>query len=160
VYNRDDVIRFWSKVDFREDHECWPWTGTTIADGRGMFQVGGKSVVAARVCLRVCGEVIPTGKYVLHRCDNPNCINPRHLYIGTAQDNINDAKDRGPARGVRVGAPLGEKHGRSKLTAEGVRDIRRRYSQGETKTVIAKRYDVSLSTISGVLSGRVWSHVQ
>jgi len=95
---------------------------------------------------------VPDGQCVLHHCDNPPCVNPNHLFLGTNAANMLDMveKDR-QARG--------EQHGESKLTEVDVRQIRRWYDAGMTKTEIAKKFGVSRSTIYRALSGVNWKHV-
>lgn len=90
-----DVIRFWSKVERRGPDDCWPWRGAT--DGRyGQFSVKGRRFKASRVALSlVTGVSLNTEKLACHKCDNPPCCNPAHLFWGTMSDNIRDAINKG-----------------------------------------------------------------
>lgn len=95
---------------------------------------------------------IPPGMFVCHRCDNPPCCNPAHLFLGTAQDNQSDM-----VRKKR--STLGQRHPNAVLNDEAVRAIRRRAVQRGAAKHLAREYGVSLNTIYGVISGREWSHV-
>lgn len=90
--------RFWSKVDRREADQCWPWLGSQ--DGRRYGQMssgpgGGSPIKAHRVSWIIANGPIPEGMNILHRCDNPPCVNPNHLLPGTQKQNIQDASERG-----------------------------------------------------------------
>ncbi len=89
--------RFWAKVDRRGPNECWPWLGSRIPkDGRGIFWNGERQESAPRAAFRIAtGQAAPADKLVCHTCDNPPCVNPAHLWLGTARDNTLDAKAKG-----------------------------------------------------------------
>jgi hypothetical protein len=88
--------RFWSKVQITSREECWPWSGTKAGIGYGYFSAGsGPMIGAHRYVLLSRGVRIPDGMFVCHRCDNPACCNPRHLYLGTPKDNTHDMIARG-----------------------------------------------------------------
>lgn len=93
--------RFWSKVDKRGPDECWPWKGVRSSDGYGAFKIKGVFVGAHRVAYaihaRISLEQIPAE--VCHHCDNPPCVNPDHLFLGTHQDNMTDRNKKGRTRG-------------------------------------------------------------
>lgn len=86
--------RFWDKVDRREVDDCWPWKRFTHK-GYGKFQHNGKSQRAHRVSWQLIHGDIPKGMCVCHRCDNPTCCNPVHLYLGTMADNTKDRDSKG-----------------------------------------------------------------
>lgn len=152
-------VRFWAKVDRRGPDECWPWTGST-SRGYGYISPGGPRhmiVPAHRVAWELANDAsIPDGLWVLHRCDNPVCVNPAHLWLGTVADNNRDmfAKGRGwqqvhPERMVR-----GERHHNSVLTDIEVREIRDRYESGETnQSALGREFGVSHSTIQRIVRG-------
>jgi hypothetical protein len=96
---------------------------------------------------------IPDGKFVLHKCDNPACVNPGHLFIGTQADNVKDMWDKNRAR---QGINRGESHGMSKLTADDVRAIRESSASGP---VLAARYDVTRTTIADIRNRKIWTHI-
>jgi hypothetical protein len=89
--------RFWSKVD--KSGECWLWTGALASSGYGAIRV--RSYVteyAHRVALKLSGVEVPDGLFVCHHCDNPSCVNPAHLFVGTAKDNAQDMSRKGRGR--------------------------------------------------------------
>lgn len=88
-----DRKRFWAKVE-RRDGECWPWLGAKTPEGRGRFMLRGKNVVAPRVAWAIANGSEPE-MLVLHRCDNPNCVNPAHLWLGSNRDNCVDMASKG-----------------------------------------------------------------
>jgi DNA invertase Pin-like site-specific DNA recombinase len=91
---------------------------------------------------------------VLHRCDNPSCVNPRHLFLGTHADNMLDMVNKG--RAARI---TGEKNGNSKLTAESVQRIRERLTDGNSLNRVAREFDVSKRTVLDIKSRRTWASV-
>ncbi len=159
--------RFWSFVDRRDDG-CWQWLGGTCK-GYGTFTVKslGKSFRAHRFAYALAHGAIPDGLHVLHRCDNPPCVNPEHLFLGTHLENVADmvAKGRG-AKGDRSGArlhpercPRGERSGMAKLTAAQVDEIRATPRRRGGQHQLALRFGVSDATISMILNGKVWASV-
>lgn len=147
--------RFWEKVDRRGPDECWPWTKATNEHGYGVMrpegQRSGPTVRAHRVSLMLAGVDID-GLVIRHSCDNPPCVNPAHLSVGTEADNSADmvARDR-HARGSRSGT--------SKLTEHQVIAIRARCAAGEMHRVVATDFGVSRPTITGIVNGKTWRHV-
>jgi hypothetical protein len=142
--------RFWSFVD--RSGECWIWTGWCDKDGYGGFRWHDGQERAHRVSWEIAHGPIPEGHLILHRCDNPPCVNPDHLYDGTQQDNMTEKSDKG--RGA-----TGERHPMAKLTEDAVRNIRSRLTQGESLSSIGRVYGVHMGTIWRIREGRLWKDV-
>ncbi len=142
--------RFWAKVD--KTGECWEWKGYRTSDGYGRFMLGGKSRHAPRVAYELAFSPLPEGTLVCHRCDNPGCVRPEHLFEGTQQDNMRDMASKG--RGARLG---GARNPRAKLDWAQVGQIRERYAQGGiTQSALARLYGVSAAAIRFIVTGRTW----
>ena len=170
-----DILRFWSKVRIRHPDECWPWRGTIFSTGYGQFGIRrGKSRNAGflfgahRIAWTITNGPIPDRLLVLHHCDNPSCVSPRHLFLGTSADNTQDAirKERfacGEKSGARKhpeSLSRGEQHYLAKLDPEKVRLILRRYAAGtDSVPSLAREYHVARSTIWSVLHRKTWAHV-
>jgi hypothetical protein len=149
--------RFWSKVNVDTKSGCWEWTAGKTR-GYGRIGVNGRMGYAHRVSWEIHYEEIPEGMFVCHRCDNPSCVNPDHLFLGTNNDNRQDS--------MRKGRILkGEKHKSSKITREDVARLRKEYAKlnhGDKvnyKINQAKLLGVSLWTIEDVLYGHTWKHL-
>lgn len=138
--------RFWAKVDTSGD--CWEWQGAKTPTGYGMFGLGGKTVQAHRASwFFVFGEVLKSTQHLLHKCDNPGCVNPDHLRIGEAIDNVTDMIAKG-RQSLRNG---------TKLSKIQVNIIRCEYETGAfTQEQLAKRHGVSLRQISNILNNKSW----
>jgi hypothetical protein len=129
---------------------CWLWTGAKDYDGYGQISVSGKSARAHRVSYEDKHGTIPLGAVLCHHCDNPSCINPDHMFLGTNADNVADKISKG--RQAR-----GEVQGSAKLTADKVLAIRA--AKTMTQRALAKQYGVSQGQIYNVRSGKHWGHV-
>ncbi len=141
------VKAFMAKVEFGDNHEdCWHWLGTLGSDGYGRIKHHGKTYQAHRFSYESFKGPIPEGLCVLHRCDNPRCVNPTHLVIGTVLDNHRDKVSKG-----RQGLPI------RKLTVEDVGEIRDAIDAGEKRSEIARRFGVCRSTVQDIDKGRSWS---
>lgn len=139
---------------------CWNWLRAKFHYGHGHIKVGGKARKAHRVSYETFVGPIPIGMMVLHKCDNPSCINPDHLHLGTHADNMAEMSDRGRAAkgcGNHFGRVKyqGQSNGFAKLTDDAVRQIRGGLSTKEA----VRRFVVSRATVLRVRNGQSWSHV-
>lgn len=143
--------RFWEKVDRREPHECWLWTGAVKDSGYGVFWLeGNRFAPAHRLSLELClGRPLTADEVARHDCDTPLCVNPGHLVPGTQKQNVDDMIARGRHR-----VSHGESNGRARLTAEQVAEIRRRHE--DHVRALAEEFGVSEVTVYRVLRGATW----
>ena len=151
--------RFWSKVDTSAGPEaCWPWLSTRIPTGYGQFWMDRCYRSATHVAVELDGRTVTPGRFVLHRCDNPPCVNPTHLIVGTAGDNSRDSVAKGRAAGPRnLKHYRGDQSPRALLTQAQVAEIRAAYTGKHGQmAAMARRYDVHRSTIAHVLKGISW----
>lgn len=148
--------RFWEKVDNASRDGCWRWTSAIGSRGYGVFWVGGRkrSAFAHRTAYEMTHGPIPEGMVVMHSCDNPWCVNPAHLSVGSKKDNSQDALRKGR---YRVGESNG---GGGKLRNGDILEIRALMNQGYGCSRLSKRFGVSQQTIKAIKRGRIWSHVQ
>lgn len=134
---------------------CWLWIGA-ISEGRtsyGQVQQNNKKTTAHRVSWELHKGNIPAGLFVLHQCDTGLCVNPEHLFLGTAQDNSADMKNKN-----RSYHPRGESNGRSKLSVADVTAIRR-LAPVMRQVDIARRFDVSRQIINHIVKGNRWNQI-
>lgn len=151
--NANEVERFWRRVARRGESECWEWSGSRHPHGHGYVVLRGKVSYAHRKAWELAnGRTVPAGMSVCHKCDNPPCCNPAHLFIGTHQENMADAAAKG--RAMR-----GERHVYAKLSDENVREIRRRYANGEGVCHLARVYGVYHGAITKIVHRTGWKHV-
>lgn len=127
---------------------CWLWLAG-LSHGYGTFRVGRRMQHAQRVAWSLYRGPIPDGQNVLHHCDNPACVNPSHLFLGTDADNVADkcAKRR---------QPRGETHGRRKLSRDEVNGIRAGLAAGVLQAELGRRFGVAQSVVSRIKNGVLW----
>lgn len=154
-----DITRFWSKVNKNADHPkgCWEWTAGASTKGYGLIRVQQKSLKAHRISYQLVYGEFPQELHVLHQCDNPACVNPKHLFLGTQADNVHDMDNKDRRANFK-----GEIHGRAKLTNEQIIEIRSRYVHGSKingACSLAREYGVHNSTIYRIIFRKRWSHI-
>lgn len=152
---------FWAKVARRGPDECWDWLAGKESKGYGMFYVRvegkGMNIKAHRIAWFYANGDIPPGHgyhgtCILHACDRPPCVNPRHLTSGTHAENVADRIAKGRSADRR-----GEKHPMSKLTEGEAVEIRRNATRPRKE--LAEQYGVSEHHVSDIIHGRTWAHV-
>ena len=148
-FSQSDRDRFLKKVD--KSGECWLWTASKFPNGYGQFQFKGRPHGAHRISFMMFKGEIPPDLLICHTCDNPQCVNPDHLFAGTPGDNMTDKRDKG-----RAYTPPGEANGAAVLTPEIVREIREH--QGTTRQ-IADQYNISIRHVQQIKSRRRWKHL-
>ncbi len=160
---RKQLAAFWSKIDRRASNECWPWIAGKEKSGYGKFSMWPYGIfIATRVMYKLSKRRDPFPLNVLHRCDNPPCMNPAHLFRGTDQDNADDRTRKDRAYKVKVHEHArGERCRHAKLTATIVRKARRLRKKGFTYDQLVKhlRLDVSSHAIRDAVIGFTWKHV-
>jgi hypothetical protein len=146
---------FWSRVD-RSGDGCWLWQGTIGNRGYGRTSYQNRTIGAHRLAWIYARGHIPDGQVVCHRCDNPPCVRPDHLFLGTFADNSADMVRKGRA----VNGPKGVTHPFAKFTEDQVREIRRRYASADVSThQLAREYGVGAMTIWRVATHRSYRSV-
>jgi hypothetical protein len=151
-----DAARFWNKV-IKTDG-CWIWTGqrsqSSLRYGKFNYCVlhKQKTISAHRFSYLITYGSISEAECVRHTCDNPICVRPDHLIIGTQADNIND-------KVIRNRQAKGESHGSAKLNSDKIREIRTLFSMGKKVSEIADLYQMGKTTVSDIIKGRTWKHV-
>ena len=146
--------RLYEKTRRDQSTGCLEFQGYRIKKGYGYIGTeNGKTTTTHRLAWQIAHGPIPEGMFVLHKCDNPPCCNPDHLFLGTNKDNMDDRSNKQrQARGSRMGS--------SKLVESDIPVIRKRLSAGETHRSIAKSYGVSSPIITYINTGRTWKHIQ
>lgn len=162
--------RFWSRARKAPGNRCWEWIAGRVSAGYGSLTYQQTFVAAHRLSWFIHNGVIPPRLWVLHECDNPPCVRPSHLFLGTRLDNVLDMIRKGRAN-RRSGAdhPMnqnhefrlaGTKNGRALLTDDDVREIRTRVGQGESVAHLARETGMSEGALRHIVKRRHWRHVE
>lgn len=156
---RDPVERFWEKVT--KTDSCWLWNSTLSSMGYGVIGIRTRDrrknsmVYAHRFSYELHNGTFDKSLVVCHKCDNPKCVRPEHLFVGTQTDNMRDCANKGR---LRPGNTRGTNNGNAKLDAETVQAIRS--ARGIRRAgILAKDFGVSRCTVNDVWRGRTWKHV-
>lgn len=162
------VERFEKYFAKGSEDECWLWTGGMQGKKYGRFNWAPAANYAHRAAHMFYVGPVAEGMVVLHKCDNPSCVNPKHLLVGTQSDNIRDMMVKGrasfqkdPEKYKEIGRKLGatqkgEHHSKAKLTATDVAAIRRLAKRGAFHIDLAKAFLVSKGTIHGIVMRKKW----
>lgn len=151
--------RFFSYVVKGSHQDCWDWTGARSKAGYGVLNIGnGKLDYAHRMMFALsCGD-IPDGLHVCHRCDNPRCINPSHLFLGTARDNVHDMWAKGRQQ-TYANAKKGSGLPQAKTTEEVVKKAKRLLAQRVPREEVAHICSLTIHQIHQIAQGKTWKHV-
>jgi hypothetical protein len=143
--------RFWSKVKIGAPDECWEWQSRRDAWGYGSFTMGRETLAHRTAYVLTTGTILP-GMYIIHSCDNPGCVNPSHLRMGTPKDNSHDRKIRN-----READHRGEFNGRAKLTWEHVHIIRQMHASGfRSWKRLGEWFGVSGQQVGRIIENKEW----
>ena len=169
-----NITNFYRKISpTANDQGCLEWLGASHKDGYGRFGIARRLFQATRVAFFVATGVDPLDMDVCHKCDNPPCCNPEHLFLGTRADNVNDMISKGrahfqryPAKPrvrpayIRKGKPLGARNGQAKLDESTVRRIREMYQKSKiTHDQIAAELGVARTLIGKIIRRQIWRHI-
>jgi len=156
-YDQSAIKRFWEKVNKGDDDNCWMWLGGKDKKGYGIFYYKKKTLRASWVSYIINSGMMnklndERKQFVLHSCDNSSCVNPKHLRLGTHEENMTDKMIRGNYKGENIGT--------SKLKNEQVLEIRQLYHDGNyTLRQLGKMFNVDKGTIGDIVSGKSWKHL-
>lgn len=164
-----DATRFWSRVGPADANGCREWRGFRDQTDYGRFWRMGRTVMAQAEawCLTYHGPTKPGARHFRHSCDHPWCVEPSHVYPGTSADNTADRHSKGrDAKGDNHGrrlhpdsVPWGERNGRSCLTEQQAREVKRRALAGEPCARLGRLFGVSHAAIRAIRNGRNWSWI-
>lgn len=150
-----DIERFWSKVNKSGgDDACWEWMSSTNPKGYGKFWFIDDTISAHRFSWFLANGKIPRHQpFICHKCDNPKCVNPAHLFAGDSQDNISDMISKGRSL-------TGEKSHAAKITSEDVIEIRRLWHNSRiTSRQLGEKYGLGKTSVLRIIHGKTWAHL-
>jgi len=150
-FTEDEKSRFFASFK-RKKEGCWEWNKARNHGGYGTFYHNKRTWIAHRISWILHYGKLEKGMFVLHKCDNPACVRPDHLFVGTNKDNLRDCAEKG-----RIAS--GERNGNSKMTNSTVKKIRKLSNCGMKGTEIANLVGVHKSTVSRVLRKIIWRHI-
>ncbi len=134
---------------------CWIWVGSTNNRGYGTFWNGKVADFAHHFSWEIANhQTIPNGSFILHSCDNPSCVNPSHLRLGSHKDNMEDMLSKGRQR-----VPKGEESGRCKYSEKIIRAIRFRAANGENTKILEKEFNISRQYLKDIIDRKYWKHI-
>jgi len=148
--------RFWKHVNKLGENDCWEWLASCHPYGYGQIEIGTggykRPYLAHRISWIIHNGEIPVGLCILHKCDNPSCVNPVHLFLGTKADNTHDMINKGRMS-------RGEKHPGAKLTPTDVKEIRQLRTQGVRAILISEIYNINRDYVYEIARKETWKHI-
>ena len=147
--------RFWSKVNKLSPEECWPWIGAKSSWGYGNFRFRKKPWPAHRVVWVLNHGEIPKGMYICHKCDNPPCCNPDHLFMGTPKENTADMFNKG----YNHNHLRGSNHPLARFNENEILEIKKLLHHGVKQTHIARMFNTRQSHISKIKRNEIWGYL-
>lgn len=141
--------RLYSRL-YHSDNGCWEYHGARDSAGYGRIWHINNTIMAHRASWIVHNGSIPAGLFVLHKCDNPPCCNPDHLFLGTAEDNTKDMMNKGRRPIIRV----------CKLTEDQVREIKNLLINDISRRALKDKFNISFGAIDAIKHGRNWEHIE
>lgn len=159
-----DEIRFWSKINVTNSNEsCWYWKANTSHNfGYGSFRINGKTYSSHRLALMFYSGGIKDDLQANHKCNNPACCNPTHLYWGTQKENIRDSIIAGTKTDPpRNNPPIlrGEDNPHAVMTEDFIRNLRGDWQSEVSAKKLSKKYNISINTVYQIVNYRSWKHV-
>ena len=150
--------RFWARVTIPDNPElCWEWVGGKTGSGYGAMMINYEFISVHRYSYELHFGGIPEGRFVCHTCDNPSCVNPKHLFLGTPKDNMEDMTNKGRQVTGRWNSYSGEDHPMSKLTWDEVDEMRELYSSGSyTQVALADKFGVTHTSVCDIVHWQIW----
>ena|SRR3990167_364687 len=140
--------RFWEKV--KKTSGCWEWLGLKVGRGYGQISCSGKMIITSRYSYMLHKGEVPKGLEVCHSCDNPSCVNPEHLWLGTHKDNMKDAREKG--RYIK------ENNGRAKHKLKDIPQIKAMYATGKySQRKLGEMWGVSHTNIYAIVNNKLWA---
>ena len=158
----ETIKRFWNNIKFPlvNEDECWNWGAGCFGNGYGQFRIGKKKHRTHRLMYETYIAPIPNGKIVCHKCDNPKCVRPSHLFLGTNKDNSSDRDSKGRGAYNNLKPQPGIKNGSSVLRPNQVIQIMNLFESGSTDDQLSHAYCMSKSQIRNIRNGRAWKCLQ
>lgn len=153
MIDKANIQRFWDKVKIETFFDCWEWKACKDRWGYGATTANGVFTKSHRLAWTIVYGPIKKGMFICHKCDNPGCCNPTHLFVGTHKDNMRDMVSK--KRFAK-----GEKNGSSKLQGSQVKKIRRLAQDGVSNNEIALRYKISKHHVIDLVNRVYWKHIE
>lgn len=154
ISHEERIKLFWNNINKKSPTECWEWQKGKNKDGYGQFKFMGRNQSTHRVAFFIEYGEFDKKLCVCHKCDNPTCCNPNHLFLATSAENTQDKVLKG-----RHKVPCGEKNGQSKLFDKDIIKIRNLYSRNMPQSIIAKLFNLHQSNVHHIVHRKTWGHV-